>query len=94
MSNRTKLLLTNGRECEIGSCPCDERGDKLRALVDSAAAEGMTMGAIHKAYTELALEALALFSPGLPRETALAGLDFALCCKIRTLLWNFKADEA
>ena len=52
------------------------------------------MGAIQKAYTELALEALALFSPGLPRETALSGLDFALCCKIRTLLWNFKADEA
>ena len=92
--SRVKLTLANGRECEIGSCPCDERGDKLRALVDSAAAEGMTMGAIHKAYTELALEALALFSPGLPRETALSGLDFGLCCKIRTLLWNFKADEA
>jgi hypothetical protein len=42
---RSKLTLNNGRECEVGSCPCDERGDKLRALVDSAAAEGLSMGA-------------------------------------------------
>jgi hypothetical protein len=85
---RSKLTLNNGRECEVGSCPCDERGDKLRALVDSAAAEGLSMGAIQKAYTELALEALALFSPALPRETALAGLDMEICYRIRIILWN------
>jgi len=87
MSNRTKLLLTNGRECEIGSCPCDERGDKLRALVDSIGPD-LKMGAIQKAYTELALEALALFSPGIDQKTAREGLDMETCYRIRMALWN------
>ena len=67
MSNRTKLLLTNGRECEVGSCPCDERGDKLRALVDSIGPD-LKMGAIQKAYTELALEPWRSSRPALTRR--------------------------
>ena len=83
----SKLTLTNGRIVEVDSCPCDERGDKLRALVDGIGPD-MKTGEIQKAYTDLALEALALFSPGIPRETALAGLNFALCCQIRRILWS------
>jgi len=85
---RSKLTLTNGREAEVGSCPCDERGDKLRALLDSIDPDKMKMGEIQKVYTQLALEALALFSPGIEPAAARAGLDMELCYRIRMLLWN------
>jgi hypothetical protein len=93
-SSRTKLLLTNGREAEIGSCPCDERGDGLRGLIDSIDYEKMKQGEIQNVLFKLALEALALFSPGLDQETAKHGLDFETCCRIRMLLWKPPNTEA
>ncbi len=92
MATRVKLMLSGGREAEVGPCPCDERGDKLRELMD--AVEGndkLTMAGIQKAYTEIALEALGLFSPGLARSDALHSLDMADCYAIVKALWSTRA---
>ena len=95
MKARSEIQLTNGRSVRIGSCPCDERGDKLRELYDSLDFNTAKMGEIQKKFTALALEAIALFCPaddpkGIDPKAALAGLDMDVCREIVAALWHPK----